>query len=136
MSEVDELLPLLKLVQGKVKVEVEVEVEVGEIEGVTYSRSRRTPVSQSWTKEVLDTVWERGCVYTNVSQAYCYMCDTKLEKEHRICVCKSMKNCDCGAWQVEHVIAKSEDFDNFNVLENLLPACASCNSQTWKGSDM
>jgi len=70
-------------------------------------------------------------------QAGCYLCGRTLKFEKRNCTCESMKNCKgCGAWQIEHVIAKSRKIDNSqwkpDFFGNLLPACARCNCSSWK----
>jgi hypothetical protein len=58
-----------------------------------------------------------------------------FEKRH--CDCGTgPKKCPgrCGAWQVEHIFAKSHDFEANDVLENLLPACHRCNCTAFKGN--
>jgi hypothetical protein len=85
--------------------------------------------------QVAPEVWMKG--YSPVTKtSHCYMCNRPLERNLRKCICSGpnqMKNCTCPAWQVEHIIAESNDRLRNRCYENMLPACARCNSTSWKG---
>ncbi len=68
---------------------------------------------------------------------HCYLCDRVLVREFRTCRCfhsLARKLCECGGWELEHVLAKSPNRALLDVPGNLLPACIGCNSAAWKGS--
>ena len=101
-------------------------------------RRKPLPISTNrksikWSPDVLELVWSRGCIFTSKDVAVCYLCERALIKEKRTCECRKKSTCCCGAWEVEHVLAKHVDISGRHVLGNLLPACVACNSASWKG---
>ncbi len=95
--------------------------------------------------DVIHQVWIRGVSADSSSPssadsssastvAHCYLCNRPLRFDKRQCDCpEGVKECrGCGAWQIEHIFAKSRDVCNNDVLENLLPACHRCNCSAFK----
>ena len=109
--------------------------DIEQIEDTTFFRKRET-LPNKIPARVVEEVWKRGCVLTNKDVACCYICDRLLKKDVHRCTCPTkLRDCQgCGAWQVEHVLAKHVDPTGRHVTGNLLPACAFCNCRAWKGT--
>lgn len=110
--------------------------EVAVTDGCYLARHR--PMSGSYSDADIDTVFERG--RTEDGDVHCYLCDEVLERDMRKCTCltdssgqRKKRRCVCGAWEIEHVVAKYHD-PSLDCIGNLLPACVACNSASWKGN--
>jgi hypothetical protein len=98
---------------------------------------RHRPLKSKYTKAEIDTVFARGKQADGTVR--CYLCGEELERDKTLCDCpvgpdkkRKRKSCACGAWEIEHVVAKSNG-PEFHCLGNLLPACVTCNCKSWKG---
>eukprot|EP01097_Dermamoeba_algensis_P006232 TRINITY_DN3900_c0_g1_i1.p1 TRINITY_DN3900_c0_g1~~TRINITY_DN3900_c0_g1_i1.p1 ORF type:complete len:569 (-),score=91.29 TRINITY_DN3900_c0_g1_i1:167-1873(-) len=95
---------------------------------------KSTFLNGRYPEHVVEQVFERGRLANREKDsAHCYLCDRFLEKQKRKCTCPRRRDCNCGAWELEHVIAKSRDPIKYDVISNLLPACVACNCQAYKG---
>eukprot|EP00823_Brevimastigomonas_motovehiculus_P008396 TRINITY_DN7688_c0_g1_i1.p1 TRINITY_DN7688_c0_g1~~TRINITY_DN7688_c0_g1_i1.p1 ORF type:complete len:602 (+),score=110.99 TRINITY_DN7688_c0_g1_i1:82-1887(+) len=99
--------------------------------GVTYERDRCVNVRNPF---ILTVIFNRGKVGHQDGESHCYLCDVVLQKGKRLCDCNGehkVSECTgkCGAWQIEHVVARGTDKSRYDrLISDMLPACHKCNN--------